>query len=478
MKSATQFAAAAALLAGVDAFWRMPCKTKTGVARIDPIVNPGEIAPHAHAIFGGSNFGMSSTSDVLLNSECTSCNVTKDKSAYWVPTLNFIHADGKVEIVPDVGGLLAYYLFERQDDEKMEAFPDGFQMLAGDARQRNFTLSFPDMPRSEWINHPEETTQQNLGLKALGFNCLNYAKQPPEPTVYRHFFPDKNYLDANCPQGVRAEIYFPSCWNGELDSPDHKSHVAYPDTINNGKCPDSHKRRIPQLLYEVIFDTNKFKGKEGQFVFSNGDPTGYGFHADFVMGWPVDLLQQLIDHPVCGGYGKNAGTGTLEDCPLFDNIKDEIRAQSCEFEMPKVLEADDCVNNLCGNVEVFAGPEYAPAHPGGGHGSPSGVYTPPPVSEQTNQPTLSYTTPRSAVGPISIYQVGQNQEAPEPTPAPQLHHAAVEGNGKVLSTSTYTSAGVVHEVVVVQEDVYVTVEVDAPSRKRHAHHMHQRHQHS
>jgi hypothetical protein len=38
----------------VSAFWRMPCKGRTGLARIDPLVSPGEIAEHAHAVHGGS----------------------------------------------------------------------------------------------------------------------------------------------------------------------------------------------------------------------------------------------------------------------------------------------------------------------------------------------------------------------------------------------------------------------------------------
>jgi hypothetical protein len=169
--------------------------------------------------------------------------------------------------------MLAYYLLFANEGEKIEAFPPGFQMLAGDTRQRNFSLSFPDMEKSLWGLHPEETTQQNLGLKALGFNCLNYAIQP-EPSMYRHFLPDKDYMDQNCPQGIRAEIFFPSCWNGELDSPNHRDHMAYPNLVNGGQCPETHPRRVPSLFYETIWFTAKFKDEKGQFVFSNGDPTG------------------------------------------------------------------------------------------------------------------------------------------------------------------------------------------------------------
>ena len=38
-----------------DAFWRLPCRGRSGVARLDPIVDPGEISSHVHAIHGGGS---------------------------------------------------------------------------------------------------------------------------------------------------------------------------------------------------------------------------------------------------------------------------------------------------------------------------------------------------------------------------------------------------------------------------------------
>ena len=41
-------------LEGVNAFWRMNCAViQTG--RVDPLVNPGAVAAHAHSIVGGSS---------------------------------------------------------------------------------------------------------------------------------------------------------------------------------------------------------------------------------------------------------------------------------------------------------------------------------------------------------------------------------------------------------------------------------------
>ena len=91
-------------------------------------------------------------------------------------------------------------------------------------------------------------------------------------------------------------VTFPTCWDGvNLDSPDHQSHVAYAaipyepyaDPIitrpytpaqERGKCPDTHPVHLPQLMYEVIFDTTEFNDKslwpeDGSqpLVFSMGD---------------------------------------------------------------------------------------------------------------------------------------------------------------------------------------------------------------
>ena len=84
-----------------------------------------------------------------------------------------------------------------------------------------------------------------------------------------------------CPGGIRASIVFPSCWDGKsLDSPDHRSHVAYSPNgavLANAACPQSHPVRIPQLMYEMQWDTAPFNdpkyfadGKQ-PFVYSTGD---------------------------------------------------------------------------------------------------------------------------------------------------------------------------------------------------------------
>jgi hypothetical protein len=56
MKSVASLSAAVALMSGTtSAFWRMPCHSRTALARLDPIVDKGTASSHGHVIHGGSS---------------------------------------------------------------------------------------------------------------------------------------------------------------------------------------------------------------------------------------------------------------------------------------------------------------------------------------------------------------------------------------------------------------------------------------
>jgi hypothetical protein len=100
--------------------------------------------------------------------------------------------------------------------------------------------------------------------------------------------PQTNGFQTNkhfCKNGFRMQVFFPICWdNKTLDSPDHRSHMAYTTRYNGGDCPSTHPVRLPGIFFEAFYSIDKFPRGQGTqpFVLSNGDPTGYGFHGDFV----------------------------------------------------------------------------------------------------------------------------------------------------------------------------------------------------
>lgn len=139
-----------------------------------------------------------------------------------------------------------------------------------------------------------------------------------------------------------------SCWDGKnLDSPDHKAHVAYPTSgpanflSLGGNCPSTHPVRIPQLMYEVVWDTTPFNDKsqwpaDGSqpFYFSYGDNTGYGQHADYVFGWQDDELQKGMDATNCMGAKckdmKNQAIAPAKQCQVKTAVKEDH--DGCESE--------------------------------------------------------------------------------------------------------------------------------------------------
>ena len=114
----------------------------------------------------------------------------------------------------------------------------------------------------------------------LFFLSLTESGMPNAPQT-NGFQTDKHF----CKNGFRMQSFFPMCWDGKnLDSPDHRSHMAYPTKYNTGDCPATHPVRLPALFFEAFYSIAKFPHGTGRqpFVLSNGDPTGYGFHGDFV----------------------------------------------------------------------------------------------------------------------------------------------------------------------------------------------------
>jgi hypothetical protein len=348
-------AVAASLLSPATAYIRFSCANHVVEERADPVVSSGKVSAHAHKIVGGNGFGFEMTYEQARGSQCSSCPIKQDLSNYWTPKLYYQAQDGTFQSVPTVGdneqdlngGMTVYYQQRgpAANDGTMKAFPEGFRMLAGDSSKRNSSGGFE--------------------AEAISFACLGSGKDETNELP--------NY---NCPDGLRAQVYFPSCWDGvNRDSADHKSHMAYPASgaYNNGPCPASHPVQLISLFFEVLYDTNKFAsqwyGSSHPFVFANGDANGGGFHGDFVNGWEIETLKSIVetctDDSQFGSIDKSA-------CPPIDQFTSDEQ-NACKLPPQIDEQVAGKLPALPGCNPVTHGPEPA---------------SPNPVCDSYTQPTI------------------------------------------------------------------------------------------
>jgi hypothetical protein len=313
---------------------RFGCSQIT-IERLDPLVNPGLIpTPHMHQVVGGNAFNASiASTDVSNLATCTTCGPADDLSNYWTANLYFKARNGTYKRVPQVpnrylfndrfttqtsGGITVYYISPGKG--QVTAFKPGFRMLVGDPMRRKPLYKMQSCFRCY--------SGPNFGgddMAPCSDSKLDFEGFPPQP----------------CKGGIRSNILYPTCWDGQnLDSPDHKTHVAYPSKgpsnfLSRGDCPKTHPVKIPQLMLEIVWDTTGFNDKaewpaDGSqpFVLSTGDNTGYGQHGDYVFGWKGDALQRAMDDNGCFsavcGKQKTQTIDVAKQCTIKKTVKEDV----------------------------------------------------------------------------------------------------------------------------------------------------------
>jgi len=186
----------------------------------DPIVFPGlPGASHMHSFLGNGSTNANTTLASLLANPTTSCGPAEDLSAYWVPTL-YEHG---VAVEPK--GVVVYYGSRLTDSSQTVPFPQGFRMIAGDAKLQRPT------PAGSVNQFYCAGPGGELGRSADG----NWPLCAPGATLM-------------------FQLVFPDCWDGvHLDSPTHKAHVAY---TYDGTCKGDFPVAIPSVSFLIAYPTS------------------------------------------------------------------------------------------------------------------------------------------------------------------------------------------------------------------------------
>jgi hypothetical protein len=249
-------------VSNVGAF-RISCKY-SHMAYDDPIVFPGQPGrSHLHTFFGNTETNGNSTASSLLNSGNSTCTGgTINRSAYWIPSL--INTMNGAPLAPSD----AIFYYKGDGVPNIQPMPNGLRMIAGDARATT--------PPPQYSSH------YRFHCERADFSSYNYG-----------------FVIPNCPAGdaIALELWFPDCWDGvNLDSADHKSHMAY---ASNATCPPSHPVVMPKITFNVSWRVPV--GASGSQYRLSSDaypmtsPGGYSMHGDWFMGWKPDVRDAWIN---------------------------------------------------------------------------------------------------------------------------------------------------------------------------------------
>jgi len=251
-----------------DSGWIVSCNYSHSLPD-DPIVSPSQPGgSHLHDFVGATTTNAASTGESLLAGG-TTCLIPGDKSAYWVPAL---YRNG-VRLLPQGTSKNALFYYRRKGAPAgvtVQPFPLGLKIIVGNAKATS----------------PAENPQ--LGTQII-WKC-----GPGSGT-------DLAAPPTQCSSGIMVvSLQFPNCWDGtNLDSADHRSHMAYP---SGSSCPASHPVVLPRI--ESFFRYNVGTGTIGTITLASGPY--YTIHQDFFNAWEPGVLQTLIDK--CINPGVDCGT--------------------------------------------------------------------------------------------------------------------------------------------------------------------------
>jgi hypothetical protein len=242
----------------------------------DPIVYPGQPGKsHLHTFFGNTLADANSTYSSLRTTGASTCNDVLNRSAYWIPAM--MTAAGKV-VMPDY--LSVYYKRMPSSDPRCATeatacvkLPRGLRYIFG------YNMGDP-------ASTPTDTTKRWWNCDGAGAISGQFA----------------NIADAlkGCPVGARLGVVLiaPNCWDGKnLDSADHRSHMAYQFYDGSGPnpvCPKTHPYIIPAFQlgawYTIDATAKDWYLSSDRMPGMAASAPGTTAHADWFGAWEDSIL--------------------------------------------------------------------------------------------------------------------------------------------------------------------------------------------
>ncbi|KAI4210106.1 MAG: hypothetical protein LQ351_007008 [Letrouitia transgressa] len=347
--------------------------------RLDPLLTPGKPASHVHSIIGGNAFAATMDYEKTQTSTCTNIPLKDDLSNYWMPTVYFHSKNGSFIRVPEKPFHKLYYKFGNSGNQRnpdVVEFPKGFRMMTGTSSLRSDDGSFEN------------------GGNQLNWQCHGKGSSPRATGFPKGF----TECDADYLGGLAATMRFPSCWNGnDFDAAKPLAHMAFPKGDGLAGCPTGfQKARFAEIMVEYWLDVSPFNGEysanDSPWVLSNGDPTGYGFHMDFINGWKPGVLGKAmktcnvgvtadpLDSNECFGPGSLQDGKAKDACTIAPAVKEDIGG---------VLAALPG----CNPIQAGPGPATTPKDCAGG--TVANPISGPASSPSKSGPTKASTVPNS-----------------------------------------------------------------------------------
>jgi hypothetical protein len=202
----------------------------------DPLMHPGHSGmSHKHSFFGNRATNSKSTADSLSTSKKSTCDAAGDRAAYWTPS----------PVGARWASMRAYYDAGSLPPSTIESFPPGLSMIAGRGRGSVSWSCGRSPSATGWTVRPE-----------------------------------------NCPgsRPLTAMVTFPQCWDGKHTYLNETRHMADP---SKRECPRTHPIAVPRL--RLVFRLSSSEVPSG---IASGPVES--MHADFMNGWAVDDLAELV----------------------------------------------------------------------------------------------------------------------------------------------------------------------------------------